>query len=614
MNCYARWFRGFVIVGIVQDLVMAGPGVLFPDFVLGVLGIEVVGEPVWPAFAALLLVLLGLFYIPAAVDPLRYFPVSVLTVLARLAGVIFFFVIYPGRFPLLFGLIDLFFFLTQGSLLVLAWRLGPQDSPKVYGPKACLRWVLAGAALGVVVAMVGGVTLWYKLLREEPQLFQTMEEQFKYGSIGVEAEEGIPYWIWRVLPRTFPNHLTQPELGYGDFGMIYEKGRETPVGISKKVIGFPRVGVTCALCHTGSYRVNAGADTIVVPGAPATKLDVQRYVRFLSQCASDPRFTADNLLTEIEKEAELSWLDRILYRTLLIPQTKKGLLQQKARFAWTDSRPSWGCGRIDPFNPVKFHQLKMNPYEDPTIGNSDMMPLWSLKKRTGKPLHWDGLNNSLTEVVHSGAIGDGATPRSLPVADLERLTDWLQQLPVPRYPFPDTIDWSLVKKGEAIYARHCAVCHDVKGSRFGAIIPHKEIKTDRHRLDMWSQEAADRYNNFAPRYPWRFKNFVKNDGFVAVPLDGLWLRAPFLHNGSVPTVDDLLKPAAERPTIFYRGYDVYDKTKLGFVSQGPMAEKYGFRFDVSLPGNSNRGHEGEAHGTTLPAAEKQALLEFLKIL
>ncbi len=614
MNHYARWFRWFVILGIVQDLAMAGPGIFFPDFVLGVLGIEVVGEPVWPAFAALLLVLLGLFYIPAAVDPFRYFPVSVLTVLARLAGVIFFFLLYPGRFPLLFGLIDLAFFLTQGTLLFLAWRLGPQDSPKIYCPKACLRWALVAVALSVLLAAVVGVTLWYKLFREEPQQFQTMEEQFKYGSIGVENEEGIPYWIWRVLPRTFSNHLNQPELGYADFGMIFEKNRDTPVGMSKKVIGFPRVGVNCALCHTGSYRTDAGAETMIVPGAPATKLDVQRYVRFLSACASDPRFTADNLLAEIEKEAELSWLDRILYQSLIIPQTQKGLLKQKERFAWTDARPRWGCGRIDPFNPVKFHQLKMNSYDDPSIGNSDMMPLWSLKKRLDKPLHWDGLNNSLTEVVHSGAIGDGATPRSLPVADLQRLADFLLALPVPKYPYPDTIDWPLVKKGEAIYAKTCAVCHDVKGRRFGTVIPLDEIKTDKHRLDMWSQEAADRYNSYAARYPWHFKNFAKHNGFVAVPLDGLWLRAPYLHNGSVPTVDDLLKPAEERPRLFYRGHDVYDKTKLGFITHGPHAEKHGFRYDVTVPGNGNQGHDGPAFGTTLAPADKQALVEFLKIL
>ena len=46
---------------------------------------------------------------------------------------------------------------------------------------------------------------------------------------------------------------------------------------------------------------------------------------------------------------------------------------------WQLSRPPWGAGRIDPFNPVKFGMLKMNPAADPTVGNSDMMPFWEMK-------------------------------------------------------------------------------------------------------------------------------------------------------------------------------------------------------------------------------------------
>jgi hypothetical protein len=401
-------------------------------------------------------------------------------------------------------------------------------------------------------------------------------------------------------------------LGYEDFGMLWEKDRDTPIGFSKKVIGFPRVGINCALCHTGSYRTAHDQEPNFVLAAPATRLDVQRYQRFLAACAADERFTADTLLREIEKDTDLSWLDRLLYRSLIIPQTKQGILKQKERFAWTETRPRWGCGRIDPFNPVKFHQLGLNPRTDPSIGNSDMMPLWSLKKRLGKSLHWDGLTDSLTESVHSGAIGDGATPRSLPVDSLSRLTTWLMDVPVPMY--PHAIDWSVAQKGQKIYADKCVVCHDPQGKRFGTVIPLHEIKTDKHRLGMWSQEAADRYNSYAPAYPWRFKAFVKTDGYVAVSLDGLWLRAPYLHNGSVPTIDDLLEPASKRPSFFYRGYDVYDKARLGFISTGLHAERAGFRYDTAEPGNANFGHEGDAFGTNLAPADKRALIEFLKTL
>lgn len=101
---------------------------------------------------------------------------------------------------------------------------------------------------------------------------------------------------------------------------------------------------------------------------------------------------------------------------------------------------------------------------------------------------------------------------------------------------------------------------------------------------------------------------------MAVPLDGVWLTAPYLHNGSVPTMEDLLEPAHDRPRRFYRGYDVYDREQMGFVHQGSEARRWGFEVDVGKPGNSNQGHEGEAYGTELPAEDKRALVEYLKTL
>jgi hypothetical protein len=96
-----------------------------------------------------------------------------------------------------------------------------------------------------------------------------------------------------------------------------------------------------------------------------------------------------------------------------------------------------------------------------------------------------------------------------------------------------------------------------------------------------------------------------------VPLDGLWLRAPYLHNGSVPTLTDLLEPVAQRPKRFWRGYDIYDRTKIGFITDGPDAQRLGFFYDTSLPGNANAGH---VYGTNLPPESKRALLEYLKTL
>ena len=108
-----------------------------------------------------------------------------------------------------------------------------------------------------------------------------------------------------------------------------------------------------------------------------------------------------------------------------------------------------------------------------------------------------------------------------------------------------------------------------------------------------------------------FSNFQKTNGYASVPLDGIWLRGPYLHNGSVPSLTDLLEPVENRPKLFYRGYDVYDKERVGFVSSGEDAERFGFRYDVVVPGNGNQGHE---YGTGLDPELKKALVEYLKTL
>ena len=111
------------------------------------------------------------------------------------------------------------------------------------------------------------------------------------------------------------------------------------------------------------------------------------------------------------------------------------------------------------------------------------------------------------------------------------------------------------------------------------------------------------YNAFGDGHDWKFSAFRKTDGYVAVPLDGVWLRAPYLHNGSVPSLADLLEPPDRRPAQFWRGYDVYDPANVGFVSSGPEARRIGTLHDTSKPGNSNAGH---VYGTELPAESKRA--------
>ena len=97
--------------------------------------------------------------------------------------------------------------------------------------------------------------------------------------------------------------------------------------------------------------------------------------------------------------------------------------------------------------------------------------------------------------------------------------------------------------------------------------------------------------------------------YKARPLDGIWATAPYLHNGSVPTLADLLKSPADRPEEFYVGSHEFDPTLVGFRT-GPTG-KDEFLFDTKHVGNGNAGHE---YGTTLSDDDKKALLEYLRSL
>ncbi len=103
-----------------------------------------------------------------------------------------------------------------------------------------------------------------------------------------------------------------------------------------------------------------------------------------------------------------------------------------------------------------------------------------------------------------------------------------------------------------------------------------------------------------------------NVPYKARPLNGIWATAPYLHNGSVPNLWELLKPVnhpganTRRTKTFFVGNREFDKTNVGFESDsGP------FKFDTALPGNSNAGDE---YGTTLSDTEKRQLIEYLKSL
>jgi hypothetical protein len=223
-------------------------------------------------------------------------------------------------------------------------------------------------------------------------------------------------------------------------------------------------------------------------------------------------------------------------------------------------------------------------------------------------LHWDGNNDKVEERNISAAIGAGASEGSLDEPSMARIADWIRDLPPPRYP-RERIDVAQARQGAAVFSDKCSACHSFGGTRVGRVTAIDEIGTDRERLDSFTAELSEKMNTLGRGRPWRFRNFRKTNGYANQPLDGIWLRAPYLHNGSVPDLASLLTPPDERPKVFYRGYEVYDWQRVGFISQGPEATRVGFRYDTQLPGNGNGGH---VYGTGLSERDKQALIEHMK--
>ena len=123
-------------------------------------------------------------------------------------------------------------------------------------------------------------------------------------------------------------------------GLLYERGRnpaiDPPIGFSRAKVGVERMAINCAVCHTVRARLAADAEPQFYVGAAANTVDIQGYLRFLSRCAADDRFTPDHLIPAMAAKTDLSWLDRLMYRFVLIPYVRKRLLEQGEAFAWAN--------------------------------------------------------------------------------------------------------------------------------------------------------------------------------------------------------------------------------------------------------------------------------------
>jgi mono/diheme cytochrome c family protein len=297
------------------------------------------------------------------------------------------------------------------------------------------------------------------------------------------------------------------------------------------------------------------------------------------------------------------------------------------------SATRWGPGRVDTFNPYKLINFEMEAdclRPEERIGVSDFPTIYLQGPRAdkGMHLHWDGNNASIAERNLSAALGAGVSESTVDHASLQRLVTWLRTLEPPESPYAARQDPDSVRRGRVVYRAVCESCHGyqdtdgkgyvLQGAELGKVEPLAYVGTDRGRVDSYTplMEKYQKDRLFCAEPEHRFRQFKKTDGYANMPLDGLWLRAPYLHNGSVPTLWDLLQRPEDRPLAFRRGaaHVRLDPVKGGFEAppciptRGDGGDAQSFCFDTELPGNSSGGH---LYGTDLPEAQKRDLLAYL---
>ncbi len=151
--------------------------------------------------------------------------------------------------------------------------------------------------IGKIVIIIVAVLITILLYLVSPFLlgngtanYSNIEDHFKYGSIGGEEANGIPYWIWKVLPVMFPEKL--PGEGYTSLGFIQEPGHDLPIGFSQSKIFLKQVGQNCATCHVGSLRDTPDSPRKIMTAMPSNTVNLGAYIQFLADVALDKRFTA----------------------------------------------------------------------------------------------------------------------------------------------------------------------------------------------------------------------------------------------------------------------------------------------------------------------------------
>jgi hypothetical protein len=492
---------------------------------------------------------------------------------------------------------------------------------------------IAGVTLTAVLllgtlAFVGIESTWVK------PTHRVGKDAFRYGTTGTEI---MPLAVFQVLPDLFPDQFQPAGPTAGDwvtqFGFI--RGRPgvnegLPQGFA--VSNFrpksgapspvPFVGVNCSLCHSSLLRRSEADSGVVVDGMGNASLDFLGWVEAFKMAVLDQhRMQADTIAAAFRRKfgRDLPLTERLFIGSW-INQSRKTLLGNLPKIDAPYSGMQLRSPEYMPNGPSRtqpFRNLVRNVLDLPAATDRGFCKFPSLYEQRNREWgQFDGsVRDKLTRSVMA-AIAVGATLDNLPMpaigGSVQEAINYTLTLRGPRYAdvFPGAhLEPARVERGRAVYMKSCSSCHGWrdpgndtvwhKGVRQGDVVPLAEIGTDSERVSFRYRDvlADSLYAMFPARHPLKPKReelrpgpLGDTRGYLNMPLEAGWSRAPFLHNGSVPTLAELINLRPRR-ALYYRGANLFDSVDVGLVVPATGDALRYFRFDTSVRGNANRGHD-----------------------
>ena len=247
---------------------------------------------------------------------------------------------------------------------------------------------------------------------------------------------------------------------------------------------------------------------------------------------------------------------------------------------------------------------------------SDVPAWWLLKKKNGMFYNGFGRGDFGRFLMASNLLTVNDTSESAEVdLHMPDVLAYINSLQPPEYPKP--INTALTEQGRIIFNNNCSKCHGTYGKEENypnLLIPQSIIKTDSflYSANYSNPQFINWFNSSwfsSGDHPAKLDPF---QGYISPPLDGVWITAPYLHNGSVPTIEAVLNSSI-RPAYWSRDFNnpQYDYEKLGwkFSVHEQAADKS--VYNTTLPGYGNYGHY---FGDILTDSERKAVIEYLKTL